>query len=222
MHDEGSLRGQGLPAKLLAEAGLIARRDDGSTYEVFFDRITIPIHDARGQIIGFGGRVWPGRHGDKPKFVNSPETALFDKGRILFNQHRAAPLARPMAENRLIVVEGYLDVIALARAGFGAAVAPLGTALTETQLERCWRLHNCPVLLFDGDGAGQRAALRAARMALPLVGPGRRLRVALLPEGLDPDDLLAREQGLAALEGVIDAALALDEFLLNAAMEGNL
>lgn len=216
----GSLKGHGLSAALLGEAGLVTRRDDGSLREVFFDRITVPIHDGQGRLCGFGARVWPGRHGEGPKFINSPQGPLFDKGRLLFNLHRASALARPQAEGRLLVVEGYFDVIALAGAGFGAAVAPMGTALTAAQLERCWRVHHRPVLLFDGDGAGRRAALRAAQVALPLAGPGRELAVALLPEGMDPDDAVRADPGL--IDRAISAAVPMHDFLFAAALEGDL
>ncbi|MBA3053638.1 MAG: DNA primase [Sphingomonadales bacterium] len=228
---DGSLRGSGLGAKLGLAAGLLVPRGDGAGLrELFWDRITIPIHDARGRLVGFGGRVWePGRTSaspggsatgqsapvKRPKFINSPDSELFDKGRTLFNLHRAGPASRPQAANRLLVVEGYFDVVALAAAGIGEAVAPMGTALTEAQLERCWRQHHRPVLLFDGDAAGRKAAVRAGRMALPLIGPGRELAVALLPEGRDPDDLV-RAAGRGAIEAVIAEAGALHTFLFDA------
>jgi DNA primase len=215
----GSLKGRGIGGKLAALAGLVAQREDGSLREVFHDRITIPIHDARGRLVGFGGRVWPGRRGEMPKFVNSPDGPAFDKGRTLFNLHRAAGAARPAAENRLIVVEGYFDVISLSRAGIGACVAPMGTALTEKQLERCWRVHHRPILLFDGDAAGRKAAVRAAKLALPALGPGRELGIALLPDGKDPDDL-AREKGASGIEDVIAQAKPWSEFLFDAVMRG--
>src|ERR1051325_522192 len=130
----------------------------------------IPIRDPRGRVIAFGGRVI----GDgEPKYLNSPDTPLFDKGRTLYNLDRAAPAARKAG--RVLVVEGYMDVIALAQAGIAEAVAPLGTALTEAQLERLWRLSGVPILCFDGDAAGQKAALRAAHRALPMLTPGRSL-----------------------------------------------
>lgn len=216
---DGSLRGSGIGAKIGQAAGLLAMRDDGGLREMFHDRIMIPIHDARGRLVGFGGRVWPGRRSDTPKFVNSPDSPIFDKGRTLFNLHRAAPLARPGAENRLIVVEGYFDVVSMARGGFGACVAPMGTALTEEQLVRCWRLHHRPVLLFDGDSAGQKAAVRACRTAMPGIGPGRELAIALLPEGKDPDDLLrldASGMGRRAIETILIEAKPLHVFLFDA------
>ena len=216
---DGSLRGSGAGRNLLQAAGLIVSREDGSMREMFHDRVTIPIHDGRGQLVGFGGRVWPGRRGDTPKFVNSPDSPMFDKGRTLFNLHRAAAAARPQVENRLLVVEGYFDVIALARAGFAAAVAPMGTALTEAQLVRCWRLHHRPVLLFDGDLPGRKAAIRACKLALPALGPGHELAVALLPEGKDPDDLV-RDGAAGALEEAVATAAPVHEFLFEAVLRG--
>ncbi len=149
-----------------------------------------PIGDRAGRIIAFGGRTL----GDEqPKYLNSPDTPVFEKGRILYGWATArANVARdPGGRRGAILVEGYMDVIALHRAGFGGAVAPLGTALTETQLHELWRLAPEPVLCFDGDAAGQRAALRALARALPLLQPGRSLRFAALPPGEDPDSLSA-------------------------------
>jgi DNA primase len=159
----------------------------------------IPIRDPRGRVIGFGGRIM----GDgEPKYLNSPQTILFDKGRTLYNLDRAGPASR--TARRLVVVEGYMDVIALDRAGISEVVAPNGTALTEAQLERLWRLDPSPILCFDGDSAGQRAAMRAAEKALPKVGPDRTLRFAPLPPGQDPDDVI-REGGREAFEAIISA-----------------
>jgi len=208
----GSLKGQGISEGLGRQAGLLVDRQDigagpgepMGVKELFWDRITVPIHDSRGRLAGFGARVWPQRRNQQPKFVNSPDGPLFDKGRLLFNLHRAAPLARPQAEGRLLVVEGYFDVIALAGAGVGAVVAPMGTAMTAHQLERCWRVHHRPVLLFDGDEAGRRAAVRAVTTALPMLGPGHGLGVAFLPAGQDPDDLV-RALGPDAAARAIDA-----------------
>jgi DNA primase len=157
----------------------------------------IPIRDARGRVIAFGGRVLDG---GEPKYLNSPDTPLFDKGRTLYNLDRAAPAARKA--NRVLVVEGYMDVIALAQAGIAEAVAPLGTALTEAQLERLWRMVDVPVLCFDGDAAGQKAAIRAAHRALPMLAPGRSLSFVTLPQGQDPDDLV-KSGGAAAMEKLL-------------------
>ena len=185
---------------MLVEAGLLIQVEGKEPYDRFRGRLMIPIKDARGRVIAFGGRII----GDgEPKYLNSPDTPLFDKGRTLYNLDRAAPAARKTA--RVIVVEGYMDIIALARAGITEAVAPLGTALTEAQLERLWRMVDVPLLCFDGDGAGQKAALRAAHRALPLLAPGRSLQFATLPPGQDPDDLI-RAGGPQAIEPVLRAA----------------
>ncbi|MBB3910445.1 DNA primase [Sphingomonas desiccabilis] len=182
---------------MLVEAGLLIQVEDKAPYDRFRGRLMIPIRDARGRVIAFGGRVI----GDgEPKYLNSPETPLFDKGRTLFNLDRAQAAARKAG--RVIAVEGYMDVIALAQAGFGEAVAPLGTAMTEAQLERLWRMSDVPILCFDGDAAGQKAAIRAAHRALPLLGPGRSLSFVTLPQGQDPDDLV-RSKGPGAFETLL-------------------
>jgi DNA primase len=182
---------------LLVEAGLLIKVDDKEPYDRFRGRLMIPIRDPRGRTIAFGGRII----GEgEPKYLNSPETPLFDKGRTLYNLDRAAPASRK--SGRVLVVEGYMDVIALAQAGFGEAVAPLGTALTEMQLERLWRLVDVPILCFDGDSAGQKAAIRAAQRALPMLTPGRSLSFVTLPAGQDPDDLV-RAKGAQAFEALL-------------------
>ncbi|SNS04869.1 DNA primase [Sphingomonas laterariae] len=191
----------------LVEAGLLIAVDGKEPYDRFRGRLMIPIRDARGRTIAFGGRIIGA---GEPKYLNSPETPLFDKGRTLFNIDKAAAATRKTG--RVIVVEGYMDVVALAQAGLGEAVAPLGTALTEGQLERLWRMAETPVLCFDGDAAGQKAAIRAALRALPMIEPGRTLRFATLPAGQDPDDLV-RAGGPAAMEAVLEAAEPLVERL---------
>jgi DNA primase len=184
---------------MLVEAGMLIQVEEKEPYDRFRGRLMIPIRDVRGRVIAFGGRII----GDgEPKYLNSPETPLFDKGRTLYNLDRAQAAARK--SGRIVVVEGYMDVIALAQAGFGEAVAPLGTALTEHQLERLWRMADVPLLCFDGDAAGQKAALRAAHRALPMLQPGRSLGFVTLPEGLDPDDLV-RSKGAAAFEALLAA-----------------
>jgi DNA primase len=172
----------------------------------------IPIRDPRGRVIAFGGRVIGAKDSGRgePKYLNSPETPLFDKGRTLYNLDRAAPASR--RTGRVLVVEGYMDVIALAQAGIEEAVAPLGTALTEGQLERLWRLSDVPILCFDGDAAGQKAAIRAATRALPMLAPGRSLSFVTLPEGLDPDDLV-RQRGPGAFEALLRDAQPLADRL---------
>lgn len=184
---------------MLEGAGMRAANEQGERYDRFRGRVMLPIQDARGRVIAFGGRILDKREG-VAKYLNSPDTDLFDKGRTLYNLHRAAPAARQTG--RVVVVEGYMDVIALANAGIADAVAPLGTALTEMQLELLWRMVDAPVLCFDGDAAGQRAAMRAITRALPMLAPMRSLSIVRLPAGLDPDDLI-KAQGKAAMERLL-------------------
>jgi DNA primase len=192
---------------MLVEAGLLIAVEGKEPYDRFRGRLMIPIRDARGRVIAFGGRII----GDgEPKYLNSPETPLFDKGRNLYNLDRAAGPARQTG--RIIAVEGYMDVIALAQAGFAEAVAPLGTAMTEAQLERLWRIADEPVLCFDGDAAGRKAAIRAATRALPMLAPGRSLSFVSLPQGQDPDDLV-RTAGPAAFDRLLAAPQPLVERL---------
>ena len=188
------------PEEMLVEAGLRILVDDKDPYDRFRGRLMLPIEDARGRVIAFGGRILDAEKKDAPKYLNSPDTPLFDKGRTLYNLHRAGPASRKT--NRMVVVEGYMDVIALAAAGIEDAVAPLGTALTERQLELLWRMVEVPTLCFDGDAAGQRAAMRAVTRALPILRPAHSLRIVRLPAGLDPDDLIKRE-GAAAMERLL-------------------
>ena len=193
----------------LVEAGLLIQpEDDGrEPYDRFRGRLMIPIRDRRGRAIAFGGRILGN---GEPKYLNSPETPLFDKGRTLFNLDRAAAASR--SAGRLVLVEGFLDAVSLDQAGIGEAVAPLGTAVTEMQLEAMWRLGPSPILCFDGDAAGQKAMVRAALRALPGVGPRRTLRFATLPVGQDPDDIV-RGGGKAAFEAVLEGAEPLVERL---------
>lgn len=205
---KASLKDFGEP--MLIEAGLLIDPDGAEpdiektrrrdSYDRFRGRLMLPIRDIRGRVIAFGGRILGT---GEPKYLNSPDTPLFDKGRTLYNIDRASPASRN--SGRVIVVEGYMDVIALAQAGFGDAVAPLGTALTEHQIERIWKMVEVPILCFDGDAAGQKAAIRAAMRALPLLRPGHSLSFATLPAGQDPDDLV-RAQGPAAFEAVLTVA----------------
>lgn len=186
---------------LLVEAGMRIALEEGGKehYDRFRGRLMLPIHNARGQVIAFGGRTLA-KDASGAKYLNSPDTPLFDKGRTLYNLHRAAPAARK--SGRIVVVEGYMDVIALAQAGIAEAVAPMGTALTEHQLELLWRQVERPILCFDGDAAGQRAALKAIARTLPLLRPGHSLGIVHLPQGLDPDDLI-RQQGAKAMEALL-------------------
>lgn len=191
----------GFGEALMAEAGLIIRPEDGRpAFDRFRGRVMFPIADRRGRVIAFGGRILDQ---GEPKYLNSPETPLFHKGRTLYGLAQAAQAAR--SGQPVVVCEGYMDVIALAEAGFAGAVAPLGTALTEGQIAELWRLTAEPVLCFDGDAAGQRAAGRAVERALPLLQPGKSLQFAILPPGEDPDSLI-RAQGAAAMRAVLDGA----------------
>ncbi len=198
------------PEDMLIEAGLRIKVDDRDPYDRFRGRLMLPIRDTRGRVIAFGGRILDSANKDAPKYLNSPDTPLFDKGRTLYNLHNAAPAARQ--SGRLIVVEGYMDVVALAAAGIVECVAPMGTALTETQIELLWRQVESPVLCFDGDAAGQRAAMRAIGRALPMLKPAHSLRIATLPSGLDPDDLVKRD-GAKAMEALIEGACSLVDTL---------
>jgi DNA primase len=206
----------GIPVEDMVEAGLLIAGDDIPVpYDRFRDRVMFPITDARGRVIAFGGRAL---EKDVPaKYLNSPETPLFHKGDNLYNLATARQAAHEGAP--LIAVEGYVDVIAMVSVGFNASVAPLGTALTENQLALLWKMADEPILCFDGDGAGQRAAFRAADLALPHLKPGKSLRVALLPEGQDPDDL-ARSGGRGAIEEVIGLAKPLAEIVWSREIEG--
>ncbi|WP_413876062.1 DNA primase [Albidovulum sp.] len=196
------LRGRGIAEDLILGAGLAKPSSKGGApYDVFRNRIMFPIRDARGRCIAFGGRAMDPN--DSAKYLNSPETELFDKGRTLYNHgpaREAAGKGQP-----LIVAEGYMDVIALVGAGFGAAVAPLGTAITEDQLRLLWRLSPEPLIMLDGDAAGIRAATRLVDLALPLLEAGQGLRFVILPEGMDPDDLI-RSRGREAIEKALAGA----------------
>ena len=182
----------------LVEAGLlVAPEGEREPYDRFRGRLTFPIRDRRGRVIAFSARILgPG----EPKYLNSPETPIFDKGRTLFNIDRAAAAAR--SAGRVIVVEGQMDAIALDQAVIGEAVAPLGTAITDMQLALLWQMAPSPILCFDGDSAGQKAAVRGALRALPHLAPGRSLAFATLPAGQDPDDLI-RAQGRGAFEQLL-------------------
>ncbi|NGM52528.1 DNA primase [Caulobacter sp. 602-2] len=190
----------------LVEAGLlIAPEDGGAPYDRFRDRIIFPITDTRGKVVSFGGRAMDPNA--RAKYLNGPETSLFHKSRVLYGLYdarkllHAAQAAAPTEQTPMLVVEGYMDVVACQRAGL-PAVAAMGTALTEEQMEALWRLHPEPTLCFDGDKAGQRAASRAIDRALPLLKPGRSFRFSIVSGGKDPDDVL-REQGPAALKAQV-------------------
>ena len=219
--DRGFLRNElasaGIALEQMVEAGLVIAGDDiPVAYDRFRDRVMFPIRNARGRVVAFGGRAL---RADVPaKYLNSPETPIFSKGELLYNFDKARAAAHE--NSRLIAVEGYVDVIAMHRAGFRETVAPMGTALTEEQLGLLWRNTPEPILCFDGDGAGQKAAHRALDLALPLLSPGHSLRFAFLPEGKDPDDLL-RAEGPDALRKVITEAVGLSDVLWNRALDQN-
>ncbi|GGC82534.1 DNA primase [Chelatococcus reniformis] len=212
------LASKGFGREPMIDAGLLVSGDDIAVpYDRFRDRVMFPIADARGRIVAFGGRAMAADV--QPKYLNSPETPLFHKGSLLYNFHQARKTARggpvssgPADTAAIVVVEGYVDVIAMTRAGLPQAVAPLGTALTQEQLGLLWRAADAPTLCFDGDRAGRRAAYRAIDLALPLLTPGKSVNFALLPEGQDPDDLL-RDGGAAAVRAVVAAARPLVELL---------
>ena len=197
------LTGKGVEAQMILDCGLgKPSQKGGKPYDTFRNRIMFPICDPRGRCIAFGGRAMDPN--DNAKYLNSPETELFDKSRTLYN-HGPARVAAGKGK-ALSVGEGYMDVIALSEAGFGAAVAPLGTAVTEHQLQMLWRVADEPIIALDGDTAGLRAANRVIDLALPALEAGKSLRFARMPEGQDPDDLL-RASGPSAGEGILEAAL---------------
>jgi DNA primase len=193
--------------RLLA-AGLVIRKDNGSHYDRFRDRIMFPIRDVRGRCIGFGGR---GMGDGEPKYLNSPETVLFHKGRELYGLYEARQALRQI--DRFVVVEGYMDVVALARHGIDFSVATLGTATTEEHLNRLFRLTENIDFCFDGDRAGQQAAWRALETALPHIREGRQVRFVFLPEGHDPDSYV-NEHGSDAFIEALDNGVALSDYLI--------
>ncbi|WP_339111991.1 DNA primase [Thioclava sp. GXIMD2076] len=211
-----TLRAKGIAEDLIIGAGLAKASTKGKQpYDVFRNRIIYPIRDPRGRCIGFGGRAMDPN--DNAKYLNSPETELFDKGRSLYNHGPAREACGKGAQ--LVVCEGYMDVIALVEAGFGGAVAPLGTAVTETQLQLLWRIHDEPVIALDGDTAGIRAAHRVIDLALPLMEAGKGLRIAIMPEGQDPDDLI-KAKGREAMAEVLKTARPMIELMWSRAIEG--
>ncbi|MEP4247809.1 DNA primase [Tateyamaria sp.] len=211
-----ALKAKGVEDDLILGAGLgKPSQKGGKPYDTFRGRIMFPIRDARGRCTAFGGRAMDPN--DNAKYLNSPETELFDKGRSLYN-HGPARTAAGKGQS-LIVAEGYMDVIALAEAGFGASVAPLGTAITEHQLAMLWRVADEPIIALDGDTAGLRAAMRLIDLALPALEAGKSLRFALMPEGQDPDDLL-KSQGAGALQKLLDEAVPMVHLLWQRETEG--
>lgn len=211
-----ALKAKGIAPDLIVDAGLAARPEGGGEpYDRFRGRIIYPIRDARGRCVGLGGRAMDPNA--RAKYLNSPDTELFHKGQNLYN-HGPAREACGKGD-ALIVCEGYMDVIALVEAGFGGAVAPLGTAVTEDQLRLMWRIHDEPVIALDGDAAGMRAALRVIDLALPLLEAGKGLRFAILPGGQDPDDII-RAQGAEAMAKVIAEARPMVDLLWRRETEG--
>lgn len=210
---EGLGGGEELEA-LLIKAGMLVKSESGKVYDRFRERVVFPIRDRRGRVIAFGGRVLGD---DKPKYLNSPETAIFHKGRELYGLYEARQATRQL--ERILVVEGYMDVIALAQHGISYATATLGTATSQTHLERVYRL--CPevVFCFDGDEAGRKAALRAMEAALPCMEDGRQARFLFLPEGEDPDDAV-RRGGRERFEELLAGAVPLESFLFDSVARG--
>lgn len=211
-----ALTQKGIAPDLIVDSGVCAKPDDGGApYDRFRGRIIFPIRDGRGRAISLGGRSMDPNA--RAKYLNGPETELFDKGRNLFNHAPAREAAGKGLP--LIVAEGYMDVIALSEAGFKAAVAPLGTAVTEDQLRLLWRISDEPIISLDGDAAGIRAALRVIDLALPLLEAGKALRFAVLPAGMDPDDLI-KAQGASAMQKVLDEAQPMISLLWRRETEG--
>ncbi len=212
------LKGKNIDDEMILAAGLAKPSNKGKApYDTFRNRIMFPIRDARGRAIAFGGRAMDPN--DNAKYLNSPQTEIFDKGRNLYNLGPAR--AASGKGQPLIVAEGYMDVIALSEAGFGASVAPLGTAVTEDQLRLLWRVSSEPIVALDGDTAGLRAAFRVIDLALPLIEAGHSLRFALMPEGKDPDDLV-RSGGATAVQEVLEASLPMVNLLWRRETEGQI
>ena len=192
----------------LDAAGLVVKGDGGKRYDRFRDRIMFPIHDVRGRVVGFGGRVLDR---GEPKYLNSPETPVFSKGRELYGLFQARQAIRDAA--RVVVVEGYMDVVALAQHGVGYAVATLGTSTTPVHVQKLFRLTDTVVFCFDGDAAGRKAAWRALENALPALADGKNAQFLFLPDGEDPDDFV-RKRGKAAFEQALQGAVPLSEVML--------
>lgn len=212
---KAALARESIPEEIALESRILTPGRDGRpAFDFFRDRVVFPICDARGRPVAFGGRIL----GEgEPKYLNSPETPLFHKGGLVYGLSQARQTASEKAE--VIIAEGYMDVIAMAQAGIKNAVAPLGTALTEQQIAMLWRIAPEPILCFDGDTAGRKAALRAADRCLPMLEPGYSLRFALLPAGQDPDDLI-KSDGSQAMRDVLDGALPLSEIVWRQLVEG--
>jgi DNA primase len=211
------LSARGIDREAMIDTGLLVHGEDIAVpYDRFRERVIFPIADRSGRVIAFGGRALEKEV--QAKYLNSPETPLFHKGQCLYNHHRARKAAHETG--RVVVVEGYMDVIAMTGAGVAECVAPLGTALTPDQCELLWRMAEEPILCFDGDRAGRKAAYRAIDTAMPLMSVGRSLRFALLPEGIDPDDL-ARSSGAEGIADLLSGSLPLVDILWMRETEGH-
>lgn len=209
------LKSRNIEEKEMAELGLLAIPEDGRTSHDFFrNRVMIPIFDKRGKVIAFGGRVMDK---SQPKYLNSPETPIFNKRRVLYNLNHARDLG--YEAKRLIICEGYMDVIAMDKYGVGYAVAPLGTALTEDQIQEAWKVVPEPICCFDGDSAGIRAAIRSVDRVLPLLQPGYSLQYAFLPDKMDPDEFL-KAKGKDEFLRTVTATVPLKDLLWRKTMEG--
>lgn len=189
----------------MLDVGLLAKNDSGKIYDKFRNRIMFPIIDIRGNVIAFGGRVL----GDyKPKYLNSPETVIFKKGDILYNENNARKIA--FKTGKIVVVEGYMDVIAMDMAGIKTAMAPLGTAITQSQIRRLWNMADEPVICMDGDEAGIRAMNKVANLCLQYLTPGKTLKFSSIPAGQDPDDFI-KKHGVLKLKDILRNAKNLSE-----------
>ena len=209
------LKSKNIPLSDCAKLGLIVNNQQhGSVHDYFYDRVMFPILNRQGKVIAFGGRIM---QKGEPKYLNSPETELFHKGEQLYALKHATPTIRQ--KNEAILVEGYMDVISLHAAGFTNAIAPLGTALTETQIRLLWTLCDEPIICFDGDRAGRGAAIRAMKRALPILTPGKSLRFAWLPDGLDPDDMI-KKRSAEEYQSVLSGAHSMIETVWNFLLEG--
>lgn len=209
------LKSENISDELLNAAGLVVESEGRESIDRFRGRIIFPIHNLYGRVIAFGGRTLSDEV--QPKYLNSPETEIFKKGHVLYGMHLAKEYARK--NNLLIAVEGYMDVIALHAAGLPAAVAPLGTAMTENQLKLMWKFTEEPVMCLDGDAAGQRAMARVAEQNVSLLQPGLSIRFALLPEGQDPDDII-KSQGIGYIKKLVSSALPLSDVIWNIETNG--
>ena len=203
------LRGKGFSEQLMLDSGMVARSEErNELYDRFRGRLMFPINDLRGRVIAFGGRVMGST--SAAKYLNSSETEIFKKGTCLFNHGPARNAAGQ--DDRLVVVEGYMDVLMLQQAGLECCVAPLGTAITDTQLRMLWRVSAEPVLAMDGDTAGLNAAERLARLAMPMLEPGKSLGFCVMPEGKDPDDVI-RQFGVKTMRQMLKQAMPLAQFV---------